>query len=251
MAPELFQKQGVNSYASDLWSFGCTLFEMAAGKPPFSSDSLNDLITQIRETPTPQLEAYSKDFNNLLIALLEKDPANRMQWKTLRSLKIWEEPLPEIILAPQPQFDNYLIGRGIVLESYYEGTLQKKSKSQENAQNSPRLTGSNKKKDIDILRLSQTVKQNILKDTHEYDSKNTDKGNLNFLLTRKIVSNDIHLESKDQELDFSQKPEEEKGQTENVPEEIEYSCTFNINIERNQLVRISKLSLDFALAKLR
>ena len=44
MAPELFQDNGVYSYFSDFWSLGCILIEMAAGKPPFYTNSLKELI---------------------------------------------------------------------------------------------------------------------------------------------------------------------------------------------------------------
>lgn len=44
MAPELFQDNGVYSFASDFWSLGCLLFEMASGKPPFYTSSLKTLI---------------------------------------------------------------------------------------------------------------------------------------------------------------------------------------------------------------
>ena len=47
MAPELFQEGGVYSFASDLWSLGCMLFEFAVGKPPFYSNSLNKVMRQL------------------------------------------------------------------------------------------------------------------------------------------------------------------------------------------------------------
>jgi len=37
MAPELFQDGGIYSFSSDLWSFGCILYELAVGHPPFVS----------------------------------------------------------------------------------------------------------------------------------------------------------------------------------------------------------------------
>jgi serine/threonine-protein kinase ULK4 len=35
MAPELFQEGGVYSFASDIWSLGCILFEIGSGQTPF------------------------------------------------------------------------------------------------------------------------------------------------------------------------------------------------------------------------
>ena len=44
MAPELFQDDGVHSFQSDMWSLGCIIYEMSAGRPPFVSKSLEELL---------------------------------------------------------------------------------------------------------------------------------------------------------------------------------------------------------------
>lgn len=72
MAPELFQEEGVHSFASDLWALGCVLYEMATGKPPFSATSFNELATLILNSETPTVEKFSPEFNELLTGLLEK-----------------------------------------------------------------------------------------------------------------------------------------------------------------------------------
>jgi serine/threonine-protein kinase ULK4 len=58
MSPELFQKQGVYTFYSDLWALGCVLYEMATGKPPFSSTSLKDILTQIMDVKNNQYCSY-------------------------------------------------------------------------------------------------------------------------------------------------------------------------------------------------
>jgi len=94
MAPELFHDSGVHSYFSDFWSLGCVLFELAAGKPPFSSNSLKELITQIvdGEAPLPISTefTYSREFNDLLKKLLEKDPTKRMGWDDIKGHSFWQ-----------------------------------------------------------------------------------------------------------------------------------------------------------------
>jgi serine/threonine protein kinase len=228
MAPELFQKQGVYSYASDLWSLGCILYEMATGKPPFSSSSLKELVSQIMDAPTPRVEGCSPEFNDLVLGLLEKDPVRRITWDVVRAHAFWEEALAELYLPPQPQFDNYLVSRGIDPARYYEKVAAKRTvnvtspsgqactesdrKSEESGPTAA-TTGSKseKRRDLDLLRLSQTVKKNILKEVEEYTQKEAEKGTPD--------QNDIRLVSKDQELNFSEKPdeEEEKAGPEKTP----------------------------------
>jgi serine/threonine protein kinase len=73
MAPELFlQNQEIYSYESDLWSFGCILFEMVEGKPPYQSSSLNELMTNISCQATPKIENASPELMDLIYGLLEK-----------------------------------------------------------------------------------------------------------------------------------------------------------------------------------
>ena len=89
MAPELFGDNGVHSFFSDFWSLGCVLFELATGKPPFSTNSLKELINMIIEFDFPKVDGFSAEFNDLLRKLLEKDPTKRINWEELKSHQWW------------------------------------------------------------------------------------------------------------------------------------------------------------------
>ena len=102
MAPELFMAGGTPSFASDAWSLGCVLFELATGRPPFVDSSLQRLMHQIMCDDPPLPAATSADdlargrksglsanFIDLLRALLHKNPEKRLCWPRLREHSFW------------------------------------------------------------------------------------------------------------------------------------------------------------------
>jgi WD40 repeat protein/serine/threonine protein kinase len=80
MAPEQAQSQPVDA-RSDLFSLGCVLYRMATGKLPFNgNDAMALLISLVTDTPQPPAEINSElppALNNLIVALLAKDPGTR------------------------------------------------------------------------------------------------------------------------------------------------------------------------------
>lgn len=68
---------------------GCLLFELATGKPPFCTTSLKDLIALIVEQDFPRISEFTREFNDLLTKLLEKDPIKRINWDELKNHPFW------------------------------------------------------------------------------------------------------------------------------------------------------------------
>jgi serine/threonine-protein kinase ULK4 len=66
MSPELFVKDGVHSYQSDLWSLGCVLYELSTGRAPFEAAALPDLMRKISFT--------EPDFDQSVLLATEADP---------------------------------------------------------------------------------------------------------------------------------------------------------------------------------
>ncbi|RZC52367.1 hypothetical protein C5167_020787 [Papaver somniferum] len=76
MAPEVILQTG-HSFSADIWSFGCTMIEMATGKPPWSQQfqevaALFHIGTTKSHPPIPEhLSVEAKDF---LLKCLQKEP---------------------------------------------------------------------------------------------------------------------------------------------------------------------------------
>jgi serine/threonine protein kinase len=80
MSPEQIRAQALDP-RSDVYSFGCVMFELFAGKPPFTGNSENELLNKHLRTPAPSAETYNKNLTyecvQLVKSMLAKQPADR------------------------------------------------------------------------------------------------------------------------------------------------------------------------------
>jgi serine/threonine protein kinase len=77
MAPEQIRGQ-LPDIRSDIYSFGCMLFEMMADKPPFTGTSSNDLLNKHLFAAPPSMEAMNSNASPEFAALVRKMMAKEM-----------------------------------------------------------------------------------------------------------------------------------------------------------------------------
>eukprot|EP00667_Euglena_gracilis_P004299 EG_transcript_4319 len=93
MAPELFANAPYST-KTDMWAFGCLLFELAALRRPFESDDLQAVIRHILMADVPPLpEQYTTDLQDLLHLLLQRNPEDRPEANALLHLPIFKRHL--------------------------------------------------------------------------------------------------------------------------------------------------------------
>lgn len=81
MSPEQWEDCRSSDHRSDLYSLGCTLFELLVGAPPYPGPSVANFMNQHMKGPTPDAcrarPGVSAELGAVLAALLERDPSRR------------------------------------------------------------------------------------------------------------------------------------------------------------------------------
>lgn len=80
MSPEQIRGESVDP-RSDIYSLGCVLFELLGGRPPYTANSPDELLTKHLRSPIPSLAAFcdqiTPEFAQLVGRMIAKKPDER------------------------------------------------------------------------------------------------------------------------------------------------------------------------------
>jgi eukaryotic-like serine/threonine-protein kinase len=103
MSPEQIRNQNLDPRA-DVYSFGCSLFELLCGKPPFTGTNADELLNKHLTGPIPNVQVYNDnvtpEFANLVKKMMAKRREERpatmweflKEFRSLRAFKILPKP---------------------------------------------------------------------------------------------------------------------------------------------------------------
>ena len=97
MSPEQLRGQPVDA-RSDIFSFGCVIFEMLTGKSPFHRAASADTISAILSDQPSIPRNIPSEFSNFILHCLEKDPGQRFQ--TMQDLILVLQTITPVTAEP-------------------------------------------------------------------------------------------------------------------------------------------------------
>ncbi len=74
LAPEVLEKNRNYGKECDWWSFGCVIYEMLTGHPPFYSTDRKKMFEDIKNKQVKFQDFHSLPARDLIMKLLIKDP---------------------------------------------------------------------------------------------------------------------------------------------------------------------------------
>ncbi|MEL7267171.1 MAG: serine/threonine-protein kinase, partial [Planctomycetota bacterium] len=83
MAPEQTRNAATVDYRADVYSLGCTLYHLLAGRPPFTGKQLTELFSHHESTPVPAIQSFNAEvpdaLDHVLNCCLAKSADERYQ----------------------------------------------------------------------------------------------------------------------------------------------------------------------------
>ncbi|KAJ9092914.1 hypothetical protein QFC21_006626 [Naganishia friedmannii] len=110
VSPEVLRNEHA-SFAADIWAFGCILFQMLAGRPPFRGATEYLTFQQVLKAEYEFPEGFDEQAKALIQQVLKLDPAERLDVEKIKAhpffddvdfARIWTDYMPDIHTGIQP-----------------------------------------------------------------------------------------------------------------------------------------------------
>src|ERR1051325_957894 len=127
MSPEQCRGSGVVDHRSDIYSFGCLLFHLLTGRPPFLGDASGELIVAHIQEPAPAVSKYIAELppevDALLAGCLAKAPEDRFQSMTALQTALGELMVHADLVTTAAAVPTTTVPLGRGFRSVYDANL--------------------------------------------------------------------------------------------------------------------------------
>jgi eukaryotic-like serine/threonine-protein kinase len=112
MSPEQIRNKTLDA-RSDIYSYGCTLFELLTGKAPFTGTTADELLNKHLTAPIPSVQVgndnVTPEFANLLRKMMAKKKEDRpptmweflKEFRNMRVFKVLPKPPAKIVIKDE------------------------------------------------------------------------------------------------------------------------------------------------------
>ncbi len=138
MAPEQIRGKSLDQ-RSDIYSFGCVMFELVTGKLPYTGESPNDLLNKhiSASIPSPLVanENVTPEFAAIIRSMMAKKPEDRPQsmWELLKTIRVTKIFKKQPRIPDKSIFDDFPTSGRIMNQEKADApteTPKKKDKSE-------------------------------------------------------------------------------------------------------------------------
>jgi len=139
LSPEICKGDNYN-FKTDIWMFGCLMYELSTLKKPFKANSFNLLIDKIVNYDPDEIEhGYSNDLKSLILSMLRKSPEERpgideILQKIQKNSKLYKKQTSNLLFIPKTIDKNKL--KIEIYNESFENSPQVSQKITPNSNNS-------------------------------------------------------------------------------------------------------------------
>ncbi|GHJ84958.1 hypothetical protein NliqN6_1360 [Naganishia liquefaciens] len=110
VSPEVLRNEHA-SFASDIWAYGCILYQLLAGKPPFRGATEYLTFQQVLKAEFEFPEEFDEQAKDLIQQILKLEPGERLDTEGIKAhpffagidfARIWTDFMPEIHTGIKP-----------------------------------------------------------------------------------------------------------------------------------------------------